>query len=126
MASLVESLRHCNNSQKTSFKYLWELINPTTVQDNWGSVSGPWLSAETIPRWGIPFQKLWTSRDILQQNQQIYNTVSSLPTGCKDWTSWLTDLPTGTRKISSLLIEGHVERLADCSYWSFILHNNWV
>lgn len=57
MASLVESLRHCNNSQKTSFKYLWELINPTTVQDNWGSVSGPWLSAETIPCWGIPFQK---------------------------------------------------------------------
>lgn len=82
MASLVECLRHCNNSQKTLFKYLWELINPTTVQDNRGSFCGPWLSAKDSAMLGNTILKLLINLDMQYSNsiqgEERFTTPSPL------------------------------------------------
>lgn len=108
MASLVECLRHCNNSQKTLFKYLWELINPTTVQDNRGSFCGPWLSAKDNAMLGNTILKLLVNLDMQYSNsiqgEERFTTpsplhwnntsVTSLPacfgSCCSTEASWVT------------------------------------
>lgn len=128
MVSLFECLRHCYNSHRTVFKYLWELINPTAAQDN--HPLPPECVPDTLPCWTGDFLNWTLMYSYFNSPHETEGFTEPSLTTCASRDQrraiWLPDLRFGTGKSSSLTRWRLLAARLQLTGKLFISHNDWL